>query len=251
MARPARAAVRLRPPRPRHLPAPPARPGLPRGRLRGRGAPRARHRPRGRPPARRGATLTPGTVTDPRLLREDRPTYLVAIAPRGRDGSGWPGPTSRPASSGPASSTSDAAAAELQRLDPAEVIVPRRPAGAPALLVHAQRHAGRAERGRAPTRFRRAFPKADLGDLPLAQIAAGVVVALPRRDPGRRDAAAGDAPAGRAGRRSAPRRRDAAPPGAGGDRARAASGPGACWRRSTARSPRWGGGCCAAGCCAR
>src|SRR6266487_3504598 len=31
---------------------------------------------------RRGVvrTLTPGTVTDPRLLREDRPTYLVAIA---------------------------------------------------------------------------------------------------------------------------------------------------------------------------
>src|SRR5919198_4278641 len=25
-------------------------------------------------------TLTPGTVTDPRLLREDKPTYLVAVA---------------------------------------------------------------------------------------------------------------------------------------------------------------------------
>ena len=50
-------------------------------------------------------TLTPGTVADPRLLREDRPTYLVAIAAETGPESGWPGPTSRPASSRPASST--------------------------------------------------------------------------------------------------------------------------------------------------
>ena len=68
-------------------------------------------------------TLTPGTVTDPRLLREDRPTYLVAIAPLDdRLGLAW---TDVAAGEFRAAELDlDGAAAELQRLEPAEVIFP-------------------------------------------------------------------------------------------------------------------------------
>src|SRR3954470_6031030 len=67
-------------------------------------------------------TLTPGTVTDPRLLREDRPTYLVAIAPLDeRLGLAWADVAAGELKA--AELDLDGAAAELQRLDPAEVIV--------------------------------------------------------------------------------------------------------------------------------
>src|SRR5689334_14907460 len=67
-------------------------------------------------------TLTPGTVTDPRLLREDRPTYLVAIAPLGEKlGLAWTDVAAGEFKA--AELDSDEAAAELQRLEPAEVIV--------------------------------------------------------------------------------------------------------------------------------
>src|SRR3954447_11028513 len=67
-------------------------------------------------------TLPPGTVTDPRLLQEDRPTYLVAIAPlEDRLGLAW---TDVAAGELKAAEVDyEPAAAELQRLDRAEVIV--------------------------------------------------------------------------------------------------------------------------------
>jgi len=67
-------------------------------------------------------TLTPGTVTDPRLLREDRPNYLVALAPGPILGLAWTDLAAGEFKAG--EFDLEAAAAELQRLDPAEVIVP-------------------------------------------------------------------------------------------------------------------------------
>src|SRR5688572_20798326 len=69
-------------------------------------------------------TLTPGTVVDPALLREDRPTYLAAIVPgeAGRFGVAW---TDLAAGEFKVAEMAlEDAAAELHRLDPAEVVVP-------------------------------------------------------------------------------------------------------------------------------
>ena len=119
-------------------------------------------------------TLTPGTVTDPRLLREDRPTYLVAIAPLDdRLGLAW---TDVAAGEFKAAELDlDEAAAELQRLEPAEVIVSvDRPvpehlvARRPVTPVGPSEHAA--------SQLQRAFPEADLSGLPAAEIAAGLIV---------------------------------------------------------------------------
>jgi DNA mismatch repair protein MutS len=119
-------------------------------------------------------TLTPGTVTDPRLLREDRPTYLVAIAPlEDRLGLAW---TDVAAGEFRAAELDlDEAAAELQRLEPAEVIVSvDRPV--PDALVARRPVTPVGPSENAVGRLQRAFPEADLSTLPAAEIAAGLIV---------------------------------------------------------------------------
>jgi DNA mismatch repair protein MutS len=119
-------------------------------------------------------TLTPGTVTDPRLLREDRPTYLVAIAPLGdRLGLAW---TDVAAGEFKAAELDpDEAAAELQRLEPAEVIVSvDRPVSEALVARRPVTPVGPSED--AVGRLQRAFPETDLSDLPAAEIAAGLIV---------------------------------------------------------------------------
>ena len=145
-------------------------------------------------------TLTPGTVSDPRLLREDRPTYLVAVAsaPGGADGPA-DGDTGSHASGHAGGAVerlglawtdvaagefkagefdAEDAAAELQRLDPAEVLVPGGAALPDGLLARRTvTHVGALPD--ADAALRRAFPRAameDLADLPAARAAAGLVV---------------------------------------------------------------------------
>ncbi len=207
-------------------------------------------------PVRRRAivrTLTPGTVTDPALLREDRPTYLVALVAAAADrvGLAWTDVAAgefRAGEFGP-----EDAAAELQRLDPAEVLVPA-DHPAPAALVAGRRVTGVPATDAARRALRGGYPDADLVDLPLAAGAADLIA-----------------------RYLAALQGDAAPPldvptvAAGGDglrldagtqrhlelvetehgRAYAGSLRAACWRPSTAPRRRWGAACCAPGSCAR
>src|SRR3954447_5901213 len=105
-------------------------------------------------------TLTPGTVTDPRLLREDRPTYLVAIAPlEDRLGLAWADVAAGELKV--AELDLDGAAAELQRLDPAEVLVSvDRPVPEWLLARRSVTPVGPSES--AVGRLQRAFPNANL-----------------------------------------------------------------------------------------
>src|SRR5919198_3390246 len=136
-------------------------------------------------------TLTPGTVTDPRLLREDKPTYLVALAPHvvASSDDAQPGPGNGDVAARLGMAWTDVAAgefkagefdvedaaAELQRLDPAEVLVPSDRAVPEALVTRRHVTPVGPSRG-AEAVLRRAFPEAALDDLPLAQVAAGLVV---------------------------------------------------------------------------
>jgi len=119
-------------------------------------------------------TLTPGTVTDPRLLREDRPTYLVAIAPLDdRLGLAWTDVAAGEFRT--AELSMEEAAAELQRLDPAEVIVSvDRPVPDALLARRPVPPVGPSEH--AASDVQRAFPDANLSGLPAAEIAAGLIV---------------------------------------------------------------------------
>ena len=119
-------------------------------------------------------TLTPGTVTDPRLLREDRPTYLVAVAPLGdRVGLAWTDVAAGEFKT--AELDVDEAAAELQRLEPAEVIVSvDRPVPDSLVARRPVTPVGPSES--AVGRLQRAFPEASLSSLPAAEIAAGLIV---------------------------------------------------------------------------
>src|SRR3954447_969579 len=105
-------------------------------------------------------TLTPGTVTDPRLLQEDRPTYLVAIAPlEDRLGLAWTDVAAGELKA--AELDLDGAAAELQRLDPAEVLVlVDRPVPEWLLARRSVTPVGPSES--AVGRLQRAFPNANL-----------------------------------------------------------------------------------------
>jgi DNA mismatch repair protein MutS len=119
-------------------------------------------------------TLTPGTVTDPALLREDRPTYLVAlVADAGRLGLAWTDVAAGEFGAG--EFDPDEAAAEVQRLDPAEILVPADRPPPPPLVARRNVTAVAGSAGAAAA-LRRAFPAADLADVPLACAAAGVVV---------------------------------------------------------------------------
>src|SRR4051794_3513650 len=119
-------------------------------------------------------TLTPGTVTDPRLLREDRPAYLVAVAAgEGTLGVAWTDVAAGEFKAG--EFDPEDAAAEVQRLDPAEVLIPRDRPVPPALVARRNVTPIQTADG-AEEALRHAFPEADLGDLPLARAAAGLVV---------------------------------------------------------------------------
>lgn len=120
-------------------------------------------------------TLTPGTVTDPRLLREDKPTYLVALSAGDgeRLGLAWTDVAAGEFKAG--EFDLDDAAAELQRLDPMEILVPRDLEVPRALLARRTvTPVGAAQS--AAARLRLAFPAAALDDLPWAEMAAGLIV---------------------------------------------------------------------------
>ncbi|HET8631828.1 MAG TPA: hypothetical protein VFL91_30760, partial [Thermomicrobiales bacterium] len=119
-------------------------------------------------------TLTPGTVTDPRLLREDRPTYLAAIAAgEGRLGLAWTDVAAGEFRAG--EFDTEEAAAELERLDPAELLVPRDRPAPEALTARRTVTPVGASDGAADL-VHHAFPEAPLADLPLAASAAGLVL---------------------------------------------------------------------------
>ena len=196
-------------------------------------------------------TLTPGTVTDPGLLREDRPTYLAAVVATG-DGAGeriglaWTDVAAGEFRAG--EFDPEDAAAELQRLDPAEVLLPA-DCPAPGALTERRPVTPVGPARGAAGRLRRAFPDAPLGDLPLAEAAAGVVVAY-------LEATRGDAPPPPWSARRPPgprtacawtRRRSAT--WSWWRPSRPAPARGASWPRSTAPRRRWGAACCGAGSC--
>jgi DNA mismatch repair protein MutS len=119
-------------------------------------------------------TLTPGTVTDPKLLREDRPSYLMAIVPRdGTTGLAWTDVAGGEFKAG--EFDDEATAAEIQRLDPAEILIPQDcSVSGDILATHVVTTVGSARH--AVDGFRQAFPEAPLGDLPAAEAAASVIV---------------------------------------------------------------------------
>ncbi|HXT34375.1 MAG TPA: DNA mismatch repair protein MutS [Chloroflexota bacterium] len=131
----------------------------------------------GREPRRREIvrTLTPGTVTDPKLLREDRPSYLVAVAAtdESRSGLAWTDLAGGEFKAG--EFALEDVAAEIQRLDPAEILVPN-DANLPDDLLARRTVTSVGSSSQAATTLRRAFPSADLADLPRAETAAGLIV---------------------------------------------------------------------------
>ena len=119
-------------------------------------------------------TLTPGTITDPRLLREDRPSYLAALVPAGdRLGLAWTDLAGGEFKAG--EFDLDDAAAELQRLDPAEILVPSDHPAPEGLLARRTVTEVGPSAGAEQT-LRQSFPETTLDDLPLAQLAGGVVL---------------------------------------------------------------------------
>ena len=118
-------------------------------------------------------TLTPGTVTDPALLHEDRPTYLAAlVVAADRVGLAWTDVAAGEFRAGEFGA--EDAAAEVQRLDPAEVLVPA-DHPAPAALVAGRRVTGVPAADGARAALGGAHPGADLADLPLAADAADLI----------------------------------------------------------------------------
>jgi DNA mismatch repair protein MutS len=119
-------------------------------------------------------TLTPGTVTDPQLLREDRPTYLAAVAgpTQGRSGLAWADLAGGEFKAG--EFDLEDVAAEIQRLDPAEILVSSDSILPEGMLgPHAVTPVGPGID--ADTALRRAFPTSDLSGLPQAAAAAGLI----------------------------------------------------------------------------
>ncbi len=120
-------------------------------------------------------TLTPGTVTDPKLLREDRPSYLVALASSDADrpGLAWTDVSVGEFHAG--EFVLEEALAEIQRLDPAEILVPSDVRFPDSLL--ARRPVTRVGPATgAAEKLREAFPDAGLTDMPGAEVAAGLIV---------------------------------------------------------------------------
>ncbi len=147
-------------------------------------------------------TLTPGTVTDPLLLREDRPTYLCGIAVVGEQvGLAWTDLSTGEFQAG--EYDADAAAAELARIAPAEVLVPsdmawpepvrRTLADYPQTPAQGQIAAPEVARAALEQTFTATHP---LHDLPGAAHVAGMVLGYLRTLRGEAETAAGglDAP---------------------------------------------------------
>lgn len=127
-------------------------------------------------------TLTPGTVTDMLLLREDRPTYLCGVTRAGEQvGLAWTDLSTGEFQAG--EYDPDAAAAELARIAPAEVLLPpqvawlepmsRTLADYPQTLAPGQIAEPAAARAELERTFTAAHP---LQDLPAAAQAAGMVL---------------------------------------------------------------------------
>jgi DNA mismatch repair protein MutS len=121
-------------------------------------------------------TLTPGTVVDPRLLREDRPTYLAAVVPGEGDclGLAWTDLAVGEFKVG--QFTLADAVAELQRLDPAEIVVPAdRPTPEP---LTRRRALATVDAVGASATLEHGFPEARewLAELPLGAAAGGLIV---------------------------------------------------------------------------
>jgi DNA mismatch repair protein MutS len=129
-------------------------------------------------------TLTPGTVVDPRLLREDRPTYLAAVVPGPEDrlGLAWTDLAVGEFKVGEFSLAD--AVAELQRLDPAEVVVPAE-SPPPEALTRRRALASVDAVGAAAT-LEHSFPQAGewLPELPLGAAAGGLIVRYLERTQG-------------------------------------------------------------------
>ncbi len=120
-------------------------------------------------------TLTPGTVTDARLLREDRPTYLAALVVESPNQAGlaWTDLAAGEFRAGEFEIGD--VAAELQRLDPAELLLPRN-AEVPGGLI-ADRMVTTVDARGAAGRLRSAYPASTLDGLPRAEAAAGLILA--------------------------------------------------------------------------
>jgi DNA mismatch repair protein MutS len=120
-------------------------------------------------------TLTPGTVTDPRLLREDRPTYLVAIVAQdnGMTGLAWTDLSVGEFKAG--EFDREGTAAELQRLDPAEILIPK-DGHVPEVFVARRTVTQVGSTRAAATHLWEAYPGVSLADLPNAEAAAGLIV---------------------------------------------------------------------------
>jgi DNA mismatch repair protein MutS len=132
-------------------------------------------------------TLTPGTVTDPALLLEDQPTYLAALVGGPADGYGlaWTDVSTGEFKAG--EFDQDGVAAELQRLQPAELLVPTDLELTEALLGRWNRTAVAGAAGAADALWS-SYPGAQLHDLPLAQTAAGLIVRYVSATQGTQDA---------------------------------------------------------------
>ena len=120
-------------------------------------------------------TLTPGTVTDPALLAEDRATYLAALVGDGANdfGLAWTDVAAGEFKAG--EFEVETLAAELQRLQPAEILVPP-DLHAPQGLLTRWNHTPVATTAGAAEALHLAYPGAQLGELPRAQVAAGLIV---------------------------------------------------------------------------
>ncbi|HTD78276.1 MAG TPA: hypothetical protein VK898_11615, partial [Chloroflexota bacterium] len=119
-------------------------------------------------------TLTPGTLVDPALLAEDRATYLLAIAAdTDRFGLAWTDVAAGEFKAG--EFDAESAAAEGQRLMPAELLITAEAVVPETLLAYGTITRVGATTG-AREVLRTAFPERTLADLPLAEIAAGLVV---------------------------------------------------------------------------
>ena len=119
-------------------------------------------------------TLTPGTVTDPALLADDRATYLVAIAvDNDRYALAWTDVAAGEFKAG--EFDAESAAAELQRLGAAELLVSADTMVPQALMAYGAVTRVGPTTGAAES-LRAAFPDGALADLPLAEVAAGLVV---------------------------------------------------------------------------
>ena len=119
-------------------------------------------------------TLTPGTVTDPALLADDRATYLVAIVvDDDRYALAWTDVAAGEFKAG--EFDAESAAAELQRLGAAEILVSEDTLVPRVLMGYGALTRVGATTG-ATESLRAAFPDGALADLPLAEVAAGLVV---------------------------------------------------------------------------